>query len=250
MSQAKRPDPALVVIFGASGDLTQRKLIPALYSLHCAGLIPDACRVIGVARSQMTDEEFRDRLYEGVAEYSRVNPEVCRIWESCAPGHRYLAGDYDDPSTYRRLAQAIEQVEADAGERVGRLFYLAVPPQLYTVIVARLGEAGLARPEDTWARLIVEKPYGRDLESARDLTRQMHLVFDEEQVYRIDHYLGKETVQNILTLRFANAIFEPSVEPQLHRSRADHRGREMSASVDAAATTTAPAWCATCFRIT
>ena len=145
MSQAKRPDPALVVIFGASGDLTHRKLIPALHSLHCAGRLPDACRVIGVARSQMTDEEFRDRLYEGVVEYSRVNPEVCRIWESCAPGHRYLAGDYDDPSTYRRLAQAIEQVEADAGERVGRLFYLAVPPQLYTVIVARLGEAGLAQ---------------------------------------------------------------------------------------------------------
>ncbi|MHB0878122.1 MAG: glucose-6-phosphate dehydrogenase [Anaerolineae bacterium] len=209
MREATQAQPAIIVIFGASGDLTQRKLIPALHSLNCEGLISGGCRVIGVARTPMSDAEFRDHLYSGVEEYSRLDPQVCSAWDSCARQHHYLAGDYDDPDTYRRLAARIESIEGEAGTPLGRLFHLAVPPQLYPVVVRHLGEAGLSRAGKAWSRVVIEKPYGRDVESARALTAELHAVFDEDQVFRIDHYLGKETVQNILTLRFANAIFEP-----------------------------------------
>ncbi len=202
-------EPSNVVIFGASGDLTRRKLVPALHSLGCEGFFPDASRVVGVARSPMSDQAFRNRLYDGVVDYSRLKPGVCARWSEAEHGFTYLAGGYDDPETYRRLAERLAQHDAGAGTGGNRLFYLATPPTLYPIIVEQLGQAGLNHSCPGWTRIIIEKPFGRDMESARHLNQQVHAVFDESQIYRIDHYLGKETVQNILTLRFANTIFEP-----------------------------------------
>jgi len=192
---------ATIVIFGASGDLTQRKLVPALHSLACGGHLHPATRVIGVARSSLTDEAFRERLFEGVKDYARLKPGICELWPNFAGRHSYLAGGYDNPETYRLLAERLEN---------NVLFYLSTPPILYPLIVEQLGRAGLNQSEHGFRRIVVEKPFGHDLNSARQLNVvQIHTVFDENQVYRIDHYLGKETVQNILTFRFANAIFEP-----------------------------------------
>ena len=198
-----------VVIFGASGDLTQRKLVPALHSLACGGLLPPGTQVIGVARTPLADSAFRERAYEGVVEYSRLKPGVCELWPRFSENHSYLSGNYDDPDTYRQLEERLAQIDAAAGSAANRLFYLATPPGLYPVIVEQLGLAGLNVSGQGQVRIIVEKPFGHDLESARQLNTQIHTVFTEDQVYRIDHYLGKETVQNILTFRFANAIFEP-----------------------------------------
>ena len=202
-------DRATIVIFGASGDLTQRKLVPALHSLACARLLSPASRVVGVARTPLSDEAFRDRLYEGVVRYARLSPGVCELWPRFAERHSYLAGSYDDPGTYRRLAQRLARSGAEIGAQSNALFYLATPPTLYPIIVDQIGKAGLNHDDHGWRRIIIEKPFGHSLESARRLNEQVHAVFDEPQVYRIDHYLGKETVQNLLTLRFANAIFEP-----------------------------------------
>ncbi len=201
-------EPAVVVILGASGDLTQRKLVPALHSLACEGLLPAKSHVIGVARSHLSDEAFRDRLYEGVKDYARLKPAICEQWSNFEGQLSYLAGSYDEAGTYRRLAERLADLDAQMGAKGNHLFYLATPPELYSLIVEQLGQAGLNRSEG-WTRIIIEKPFGRDLKSAHDLNQQVHSVFDEHQVYRIDHYLGKETVQNILTFRFANAIFEP-----------------------------------------
>jgi len=197
---------ATIVIFGASGDLTQRKLVPALHSLACAGYLSHQTHVIGVARSPHTDASFRDRLYQGVTEYARLTPGVCERWPSFAERIGYLSGPYDAPETYRALARRLNDLPAEARGRC--LFYLATPPILYETIIAHLGAAGLASLP-RWARIVVEKPFGRDLTSAQNLSRLLHQVFSEEQVLRIDHYLGKETVQNLLTFRFANAVFEP-----------------------------------------
>jgi len=202
-------DPAAIVIFGASGDLTQRKLVPALHSLGCEGFLPPSSQVIGVARSSLSDEAFRSQLYTGVEEYARLKPGLCALWPTFENRLSYLAGGYDDPETYRRLAERLGQIDAEAGTQANRLFYLATPPVLYPIIVEQLGQAGLNRTDSGWTRIVVEKPFGRDLASAHRLNEQIHAVFDERQIYRIDHYLGKETVQNILTFRFANAIFEP-----------------------------------------
>jgi glucose-6-phosphate 1-dehydrogenase len=160
--------------------------------------------VIGVARSSLSDDEFRGRLYGGVEEYARLKPGLCERWPDFEGRLSYLAGGYDDPETYRRLAERLATGN--------RLYYLATPPVLYPLVVEQLGRAGLAQAScqhDCWTRIIIEKPFGHDLASARLLNQQVHAVLDESQVYRIDHYLGKETVQNILTFRFANAIFEP-----------------------------------------
>ena len=211
-------EPATIVIFGASGDLTRRKLVPALHSLGCEGLLPRDTQLLGVARTQLPDADFRNQLYDGVVEYSRLKPGVCELWPSFAKRVTYLAGGYDEPDTYRRLADRLAQVASEKdgqlrcptfGTQGNCLFYLATPPELYPVIIAQLGQAGLNRCGKSWRRIIIEKPFGRDLKSARELNERVHTVFDENQVYRIDHYLGKETVQNILTFRFANAIFEP-----------------------------------------
>ncbi len=214
---ARRTDPATIVIFGASGDLTRRKLVPALHSLSCEDFLPAESRVVGVARSSLSDQEFRRGLFEGVEAYARLKPGICALWPNFEGRLSYLAGSYDDPATYRRLAERLATLDAEAGTAGNRLFYLATPPTLYPLVVEHLGQAGLNQSNGSagagevsgWTRIIVEKPFGHDLASARRLNRQVHAVFDEKQVYRIDHYLGKETVQNILTFRFANAIFEP-----------------------------------------
>jgi glucose-6-phosphate 1-dehydrogenase len=202
-------DPATIVIFGASGDLTRRKLVPALHSLACEGLLPPECRILGVARTPMTADELSDQLYAGVEAYARLNPTVCALWETFGERIAYLAGDYDDPDTYRRLGATLDEMEAALGTPGNRLFYLAIPPALYPVVIHRLGEAGLAQHATGWVRIIVEKPFGHDLASAQALNAQVHAVFSEDQVYRIDHYLGKETVQNLMVFRFGNSIFDP-----------------------------------------
>ncbi len=203
-----RMEPAIVVIFGASGDLTRRKLVPALHSLTCEGLVPPETRVIGIARSDLTDDAFHKQLFEGVEAYARFHPGICERWPLFEGRLSYLQGDYDDPETCRRLEQRLAEIDAAVGTRANRLFYLATPPSLYPVIVEQLGRSRLNH-SDGWTRIIIEKPFGHDQQSAHRLNEQVHATFDEHQVYRIDHYLGKETVQNILTFRLANAIFEP-----------------------------------------
>jgi len=207
------PPRTTIVIFGASGDLTQRKLIPALYTLDVEGRLPERYAIIGVARSEFDDESFRAHLREGVVAHARLANQDAAAWEHFAGHLHYCQGAYDDPATYAALARQMAELD-DACETCGNhLFYLATPPQLYPVIVAHLGAAGLnrkgANTNDGFVRIIIEKPFGHDLASARALNAQIHDVFDENQVYRIDHYLGKETVQNIMVFRFGNAIFEP-----------------------------------------
>jgi len=197
--------PCTIVIFGASGDLTQRKLVPALHSLDCSGLLPSQLRIIGVARSQFSDDEFREHLHQGVRKFGRLEPQM---WDTFGTRLSYLSGDYDDPETYQKLKQRLLKLDEEAGTRGNRLFYLAIPPVLYPKVIQQLGEKEFARQGEGWKRVIIEKPFGRDLQSARQLNAEVHAYFDESQVYRIDHYLGKETVQNILAFRFANFVFE------------------------------------------
>ncbi|MCL7453396.1 MAG: glucose-6-phosphate dehydrogenase [Anaerolineae bacterium] len=204
-----KTEAAAIVIFGASGDLTQRKLVPAIHTLRCDGLLPAGTHVIGIARSPLSDEEFHEQLFDGVQEYARREPTICRQWVDFKDRFSYLDGGYEDPDTYDRLAERLSQLDGlEDGTRGNRLFYLAVPPVVYAKVIAALGRSGL-NESGGWTRIIVEKPFGHDLASAQQLNAEMHAVFDESQVYRIDHYLGKETVQNIMTFRFANAIFEP-----------------------------------------
>ncbi len=220
-------NPAAIVIFGASGDLTQRKLIPALYTLYAEGRLGEQFAVVGVARSDLggkdPDAGFREHLREPALKNARVKDGD--KWKAFAAHLHYCRGDYDAPETYEELGRMLTDLDSQVDTVGNRLFYLAMPPQLYLEVVGQLGRAGLDRSRG-FARIIVEKPFGRDLPSAQELNRRIHEVFDESQVYRIDHYLGKETVQNILAFRFANAIWEPLVEPQLRRSRADHRSRD------------------------
>jgi len=208
-------NPAIIVIFGASGDLTQRKLVPSLYTLYVEGQLGDQFAVVGVARSKMgaggskdDDAEFRDHLRASSLKNARVGGAKTAQWDAFAQHLYYCRGEYDDPETYARLTELLEKLDGEHGARGNRLYYLAMPPQLYPVVVEQLGHAGLNRGNG-FARIIIEKPFGRDLPSAQDLNRRVHEVFDESQIYRIDHYLGKETVQNILAFRFANAIWEP-----------------------------------------
>jgi glucose-6-phosphate 1-dehydrogenase len=202
-------EPFSLVIFGASGDLTRRKLIPALWSLYAARTLPEPFAIIGTSRTEMTDEAFRNTMRAAVGEFARVKIPSPPVWERFAQSLFYLAGDPTGPDLYMRLRQRLEEIERARGGPTNRLFYCATPPSLYDDIIGNVGEAGLAQAPNGWTRIVVEKPFGRDLESARALNRQLTSVFKEEQVYRIDHYLGKETVQNILVFRFANGIFEP-----------------------------------------
>ncbi len=201
-----RPVPNLLVIFGASGDLTRRKLIPALYRLFNRELFHPDSRIIGCARSSLTSEQFRESLQEFLAEEdpAKLADFLNRI--------SYLSGEYADPSSYQALQSRIQSMEQDCPHPLNRTFYLATPSSLYPVIVPELGKAGLTSEnyEGTpWCHVVLEKPFGFDLASAEALDRMLHETLRERQIYRIDHYLGKETVQNILMLRFANIIFEP-----------------------------------------
>jgi glucose-6-phosphate 1-dehydrogenase len=198
-----------LVIFGASGDLTRRKLIPALWSLYASRTLPEPFAIICTARTALTDEEFRVRMRDAVVEFARTKPPSEQVWGRFADALSYVPGDPTDPELYRRLSVRLKEIEGAGDRPSNRLFYCATPPSLYDDIVENLGATGLAHGERGWARIIVEKPFGRDLVTAQALNRQLAGVFAEEQVYRIDHYLGKETVQNILVFRFANGLFEP-----------------------------------------
>ncbi len=197
--------PFTLVIFGASGDLTRRKLVPAVWSLYQGRVLPEPFAIVGVARTEMNDEAFRARMREAMTAFARVQPPSAKVWEQFAASLFYCVGDFDDPALYGRLVERLREVGAPGN----RLFYCATPPSVYPTLITRLGAAGLNQEASGWMRIIIEKPFGRDLASARELNRVVTQVFKEEQVYRIDHYLGKETVQNILVFRFANGIFEP-----------------------------------------
>jgi len=202
--------PCAMVVFGATGDLTRRKLIPALYNLAAGGHLPDAFAVLGCARRDWTREDFCGRMREGVREFSR-RPLAEPAWDWFEPRLGFVAGDFRDEATYARLAAALAATDERLGTSGNRLFYLAVPPDEFEPILLGLRRAGLVAPpgEGPFARVIVEKPFGRSLESARALNALVAGVLDESQTFRIDHYLGKETVQNIMVFRFANSIFEP-----------------------------------------
>lgn len=206
----RTPQPNTVVIFGASGDLTKRKLVPALYNLELERLLPNSFAVVGLARRPISDEEFRAQMLAGINSFSRNRPAQAEVWESFSQGIHYTPGSFDDPEAYRRLSITLDKLDQERGTAGNRLFYLATAPEYFPVIVKQLGQAGLNKsPGGGWVRVIIEKPFGRDLTTAVELNRTMHSAFREDQIYRIDHYLGKETVQNILVFRFANGIFEP-----------------------------------------
>ncbi len=197
--------PFTIVIFGATGDLTHRKILPAFYTLAQQNRLPEQYHIVGFARRDWSDEVFRAEMREGMAQFGRTPVDDAQ-WAAFANRLHYHRSDFDQADGYPRLNDLLGQLGSPAANR---LFYLAAPPETYPVIVQRLGEAGLNHSSTGWTRLIVEKPFGRDLQSAIALNRQVHDVFAEDQVYRIDHYLGKETVQNLIVFRFANAIFEP-----------------------------------------
>jgi glucose-6-phosphate 1-dehydrogenase len=201
--------PCTVVIFGAAGDLTKRKLVPALYNLKTLGLLPREFAVIGVARREKTHEQFREEQTRDIREFATARVDET-LWAELREAMYYQAGELSDPAVYTQLADLLAQVTKRHGTGGNVLFYLAIPPNLFGEVVRRLGEAGLVQQEgDSWRRVIVEKPFGHDLESARALSAELATVLREDQIYRIDHYLGKETVQNILVFRFANSLFEP-----------------------------------------
>ncbi|MCD4823595.1 MAG: glucose-6-phosphate dehydrogenase, partial [Phycisphaerae bacterium] len=205
-------DPFTLVVFGASGDLTRRKLLPAIFKLWCQELLPAATTIIGFARSDKTDESFRRELRESISQSLTCNGEGVddEMWASFASRIFYHRGAYDNPADFAALAGRIERQAADDGVPGNCVYYLATPPASFAPIVEQLGLAGLARKaqDSPWARIVIEKPFGRDLQTARQLNASLQSVFDERQIFRIDHYLGKETVQNIMVLRLANSIFE------------------------------------------
>ncbi|MFL6193891.1 MAG: glucose-6-phosphate dehydrogenase [Thermoanaerobaculia bacterium] len=201
--------PCALVIFGATGDLTKRKLIPAVYNLRANRLLPDELAVVGVGRSPLSDDEFRQRITDELAEFATTEVDD-RNREWLAERLRYVAVDAGDASTFKNLADTLAKLDEELGTAGNYLYYLAVPPSLFDDYVRGLGEAGLIREEEgRFRRVIIEKPFGHDLESAIALNRQVREVLDERQIFRIDHYLGKETVQNIMAFRFGNGIFEP-----------------------------------------
>ena len=205
------PEPCTLVIFGGSGDLARRKLVPALYNLFLDGSLPSNFAVLGIGRKPLGDGDFRASTREGIISYSR-QPLADKPWMEFERHLFYLSGSIDDPQSYQAIKTRLEKIEAERSLPGHRIFYLAIPPTSYAAVCEGLQRAGLVQPPDPAApfcRVIVEKPIGRDLQSARQINAVIGQVFDESQIFRIDHYLGKETVQNIMVLRFANSIFEP-----------------------------------------
>lgn len=204
-------EPCTVILFGASGDLAKRKVIPAMYDLAVHHSLGPRYAIVGFARTPMTDDVFRTCAGDAAKTISEVGPIDPKEWADFASNLYYSPGDYKDQEAYAKLARRLAEIEAAKNLGGNRLFYLSTPPEVYPNIVEQLGRAGLARPSspNSWVRIIIEKPFGRDLASAKELNKIVLKVFDEQQVYRIDHYLGKDTVQNLLVLRFGNGIFEP-----------------------------------------
>jgi len=198
-------DATSIILFGASGDLSKRKLIPALFNLFRKGRLPEAFHILGFSTSELDDQAFRERIQADVRQFAEYEFALGE-WESFASHLYYISGSFTQPEDYERLSGVLTGLE---NSPANRLFYLATPPRFFSVIPASLRAAGLLEEDHVWRRVIIEKPFGTDLASARSLNRELHRVLDENQIYRIDHYLGKETVQNILTFRFANALYEP-----------------------------------------
>ena len=212
LDQERVPETSCLVIFGASGDLTQRKLVPALYSLAHDGLLPPGQTIVGFARAQMSDDEFRKAMREACDKHARTRPVDDAVWDNFARGLFYVPGEFSDNNAYGRLRRRIEEFDRTRGCGGRRIYYLAVPPDFFDDIASLLAAEGMVNDPERggpYTRVIIEKPFGHDLESARELNHIAVTTFRERQVFRIDHYLGKETVQNLLVLRFANGIFEP-----------------------------------------
>jgi glucose-6-phosphate 1-dehydrogenase len=208
MLKGNPPDPCIVVIFGASGDLTHRELIPSLFALNCHRLMPEQCAVIGFSRTDFSDDEFRKEMFEAVKRDAVCGEEQ---WNEFAKNLFYIPGDFsDDPSaSYGKLKKKIEELQKKLNLPDNVLFHFSTLPAFYSTIVKKLEASGLAKSSSGWRRVIIEKPFGTDEKSARELDKEIHAVFDENQIFRIDHFLGKETVQNMVVFRFANPGFEP-----------------------------------------
>src|SRR5215469_3385075 len=204
-------EPCAIVLFGASGDLAKRKVIPALFDLAAHDSLGSRYSIVGFARTPMNDETFRNVAGEAAKTISEAGPVDPSQWNDFAANLFYSAGDYGDQQAYAELSRRLNELDAKYNLCGNRIFYLSTPPEVYADIIEQLGRAGLSRPcnPKAWVRIIIEKPFGRDLASAKELNQIVHNVFEENQVYRIDHYLGKDTVQNLLVLRFGNGIFEP-----------------------------------------
>ena len=200
--------PTTLVIFGATGDLAKRKLLPALYNLAHEGALPERFNLIGVSRSDHAHEEFREQAHEAIKEFSRREPDPA-VLDKLLDEVRYVPGTFDDASVYETLGHTLDEFDKAAGVRMNRCFYLSTAPMFFPVIVGQLGEHTLCRHEGADVRVVIEKPFGTTLAEAEQLNREVLSVLDEQQVFRIDHYLGKETVQNIMAFRFANGLFEP-----------------------------------------
>ncbi|HEY3266826.1 MAG TPA: glucose-6-phosphate dehydrogenase [Armatimonadota bacterium] len=211
-SLRRRADSCVFVAFGATGDLMGRKLMPALYTLAAEGMLPAGFALVGVSRSDWTDDQFRKAMREAADKYARRRPVDDSVWENLAAGMRYVSADFTDPKSEISLKPLLQEADAKRHTEGNRLFYLAVPPKTFGSIIQNLHNDGLIDPvtdDGPWQRVVIEKPFGHDFDSAIQLGAEMGRVLDERQIYRIDHYLGKETVQNILVFRFANRLFEP-----------------------------------------
>ena len=212
-SAGSSAQPCVIVIFGATGDLTARKLLPAIYNLSRENLLSKSTVVVGFARRPKTDEQFRQEMHDAINQFSRCKPTDEAIWRDLAPRIYYHQSSFENADGYRDLAQRLEQIDQKHGTGGRRLFYLSTSPAEFGIIIDHLGDAGLGNIDPfnagSWRRVIVEKPFGSNQQTARQLNNRINRAFDESQVFRIDHYLGKQTVQNLLVLRFANGIFEP-----------------------------------------
>ena len=205
----KHPEQLVLVIFGASGDLTSRKLIPALFSLKVQKLVPDKLVIVGTGRTKLSDEDFRKKMKESIILYSEENDPASKQIEEFIGYLSYISMDNNIASDYDRLKDKLSEIDNEGDTCGNYLFYMATPPIMYPVICENLSGAGLADQANGFRRFIIEKPFGYDIGSARELNRKLHGLMSEDQIFRIDHYLGKETVQNVLVTRFANGIFEP-----------------------------------------
>ncbi|KUI07484.1 glucose-6-phosphate dehydrogenase [Mycolicibacterium acapulense] len=201
--------PCGIVIFGVTGDLSRKKLMPAIYDLANRGLLPPSFSLIGFARRDWADEDFGQVVYEAVKKHART-PFRQEVWDRLSEGFRFVQGTFDDDAAFGRLAETLEKLDAERGTGGNHVFYLSIPPNAFQQVCEQLHKSGLANPQEgRWSRVVIEKPFGHDLQSAQELNEVVNSVFPEESVFRIDHYLGKETVQNILALRFANELYEP-----------------------------------------
>ena len=203
-------EPSVVVRFGVTGDLARQKLLPAIYALANRGVLPPGFSLVGFARRDWADQDFRQLTYEAVREHART-PFRDTVWEQVCDGVRFVSGEFSDAAAFDRLAEAVTRLDAERGTAGNRAFYLSIPPGQFPEVVSQLERSGLNGGPGVpgWRRVVIEKPFGHDLTSARDLNDLLASVFPPHSVFRIDHYLGKETVQNLLALRFANTLFEP-----------------------------------------